>query len=131
VLNRGEVAMIPTSLCVSKPRITGLCVAPSVTETLQTPVQDRSHPKVTPSSAKVTFTTAAGTKIAWQAGMSKGMSDVRSYVALRAEYSAECDRRPNKEVGKSEKHAWYPGMYKGMKSLAGYVARGGRENRDF
>jgi hypothetical protein len=40
----------------------------------------RGHPKVTVTSAKLTVTLATRSKIEWQAGMSKRMSDVRSYV---------------------------------------------------
>jgi hypothetical protein len=77
--------MVQTPFCGSNPRITGLCATPSVTELLQAPVRDQRHPKVTPTSAKATVTMAASGKIGQQAGMSKGMSDVRSYVGVHEE----------------------------------------------
>jgi hypothetical protein len=89
--------MVQGSILWTNPRITGLCATPSVTETLQVRVRDRSHPKVTPRSANATFTTAASSKIVWQAGMSKGISDVRSYMAFEAwKPRGALGRRPGK-----------------------------------
>ena len=86
--------------------------------------------QVTVTSGEVPVTPAAGSEIAWQAGMCKRMRNVRSYAPLRVGESPEyLDGRTSKPE-RSEKHQWQAGMYKGMHSLAGYVARRTRDNWD-
>jgi hypothetical protein len=123
--------MVQASYCGPNPRITGFCVTPSVTERLQARVRDRSHPNVTPTSRKIPVTTAPSSKIAWQAGMSKRMSHVRSYVLLPVTEASGYTEIPDENLRKTEKYSWHPGMYKGMNSLAGYVACRDRDNWDF
>ena len=91
----------------------------------------RGHPKVTIKFGKVTVTLATSSKIAWQAGMSKRMSEVRSYVPLPVTQASGYTRIPDEKARKTGKHWWYPGMCKGMNSLAGYVACRDRDNWDF
>lgn len=85
---------------------------------------------VTVTTGNVTVTSPVEGIFQWQAGMSKLMSDVRSYVPLQGSNCNERRRFGNEETKKSGKHPWHPGMYKGMSSLAGYVDRRGREYRD-
>jgi hypothetical protein len=66
-----------------------------------------------------------------QAGMSKLIRHVRSYVPLHVTEASVYTCKPQRQRGKSEKRQWYPGMCKGMKSLAGYVACRDRDNWDF
>jgi hypothetical protein len=91
----------------------------------------QGHPKVTVPSGKVTVTVAISTQITWQAGMSRGMSEVQRYMTLEASHSAEGDRRPNEESRERDKNSYEAGMYKGMSGLAGYVACRDRDNWDF
>jgi hypothetical protein len=91
----------------------------------------QGHPKVTVPSGKVTVTVAISTKITWQAGMSRGMSAVRSYVRLPVTETPGYSQISNDKAGKSEKHPWQAGMYKGMSGLEGYVACRERDNWDF
>jgi hypothetical protein len=91
----------------------------------------QGHPKVTTAFGKVALTTATSGKLVWQAGMSKLMNGLRSYVPLRVTKRPEYLWSSNEGAGKSEKHPWYPGMYKGMKSLPGYVGCRDRDNWDF
>jgi hypothetical protein len=86
---------------------------------------------VTVTSGKVPVTPGVRSKIRLQAGMSKGMSHVRSYVPLQATGASGYRQIPNEKARKTEKHQWYPGMSKGMNRLAGYMACRDRDNWDF
>jgi hypothetical protein len=113
--------MTRSSLCRSQPanhRALRRCVRyRDVTSGCAGSKSPRRHPKVT-------FTSAASGKFTWQAGMSKRISYLRSYVPLNATAATL-------QAGKSEKYPQQAGMYKGMNSLAGYVARRDRDNWDF
>jgi hypothetical protein len=59
---------------------------------------------VTVTLGKVPVTLAAGRKIALQAGMSRLMNDVRSYVRLHVTESRDYGRFSDERAEKGEKH---------------------------
>ncbi len=91
--------------------------------------------KVTPKSrlhlAKSGGYNGASSKIKWQAGMSRLISDVRSYVRLHATEVSAVENSRTTKPQKSEEHPLQAGMCKGMSGLAGYVNHRRIENRDF
>jgi len=91
-------------------------------------IRSRHPVQVTVTSGKVPVTPAAGSKIVWQAGMSKRMSHVRSCVPVTSRGAARMPATSNDHAGKGENHPRQAGMYKGMNSLAGYVACRDRDN---
>jgi hypothetical protein len=62
--------------------------------------------KVAVTLGKVPVTLTTGSEIVWQAGMCKGMRNVRGYVPLQVGKSPEYGRCPDGRPEKSEKHRW-------------------------
>jgi len=71
-----------------------------------------------------------GLKIRQQAGMSKLMSDVRSYVGGYRQRAYVSAAILEEKTGKGEKHPLHPGMCQRINSLAGYAGDGQRDNWD-
>ena len=104
---------------------------PDVTATLHRAGAGHPDRKVTVTSGKVTVTSAARSKTRLQAGMCKGISDVRGYVgSYRQRVYVNAGILEERAVNDG-KHPQHPGMCQRMKSLAAYVGDSGRDNWDF
>lgn len=114
----------------SKPAISEPGPAASVTARLTTHARITVRQKGTITPAKVTVTRAAASKSPWQAGMFKGISDVRGYVDVARPKWHETRRGSSEKAEKSEKRPWQPGMSKEVKSLRGCVPGGGSDSWD-
>jgi hypothetical protein len=92
-----RLAGMVTPVVRSQPRFSAFPPAArcysDVTEGLRSLVQAGVRVKVTVTSADVTVTSTVCGKIRWQAGMSKGISDVRSYMGFEAGKPGSAHRR--------------------------------------